>query len=614
MALDWFGYEPDEYTLIYGMPVFPVSGKAPATQHGFKDATLDPLVFWEMVRASNKPVTGIGGATGDIIAIDADLKGCKNGPEILEAEMRKYGIDPDAVCKQRTGGGGIQYFFRNVEKRPIRNSTNADIAVDIRGYGGYVLLPPSVHPVTGRKYELINSLDHLTDATPAVYALIDWIQGKTFDRASLPAVNPGTELLITEGSRNHSLQRLGSGLRGRGFGYDAILASLRGVNRNQVKPPLPDAELQQIAKSVAQYPVNAARAAGDFSAPSEEALLLSMNDFEPEAVKWLWYPIIPLGKISTVQGDPGGGKTYWTVDNAARVTTGEPFPGDLQPRREPRNVILQNGEDGIADTIVPRLIACKADRSRVFMISEEHKALTLSSLGVIETAFKQCRPALFVIDPIQQYLGADKDMHRANEVRPVLAAVARLCAEYETACLLVMHQNKSGEGKAMYRALGSIDFAAIARSQLLIGKDRNNPNQNLIIHTKSSLAPAGPSLAFRIKGPDGIEYLGETPATADDVLKDPPTVKADSALAEAMELIRAAVAEKPVWSSDLEEEAIEKSISLRTLERARKALRDAGEIQLVKAPGLARWYVKRRGSKVAFTDTAPAYETLDTEE
>lgn len=336
--------------------------------------------------------------------------------------------------------------------------------------------------------------------------------------------------------------------------------------------------------------------------------LINLANVEPEAVKWLWPPILPLGKLSILMSDPGVGKTYLTIDWTARVTTGEPFPGETQPRRVPGNVILQNGEDGIADTIVPRLIACKADRNRVFMISEEHKALTLSSLVVIENAFKLCKPLLFVIDPIQQYLGADKDMHRANEVRPVLAGVARLCAEYGTACIIVMHMNK-GEGKAMYRALGSIDFAAIARSQLLIGKDRNNPSQNLIVHTKSSLAPAAPTMAFKILGPDGIEYLGECLATADDILKEAPSVKNDSALAEAMELIREEIADRPILSSDLEEKGLSVGISIRSIDRARKALHDCGELETIKAPGLKRWYVKRRGLSVSFIEAAPTYET-----
>jgi len=341
-----------------------------------------------------------------------------------------------------------------------------------------------------------------------------------------------------------------------------------------------------------------------------EMLLINLADIEPEPVDWLWYPYFPKGKITTVQGDPGSGKTFIMSKIAAFVSTGEPFPGDLQGARTPGTVIYQNGEDGIADTIVPRLIACKADRNRVFMISEEHKALTLSNLAVIEAAFKECKPVLLVIDPIQQFLGADIDMHRANEVRPVLTGLSRLCSEYGTACIIVMHMNK-GEAKVMYRALGSIDFAAIARSQLLIGRDRNNPGENLIVHTKSSLAPYGSSLSFKIRGAEGLDFLGESLATADDILKEAPSVKSDSALAEAMELVRQEVSLQPVWSTEMEEKAIERGIAIRTLNRAKQTLKDSGEIQMAKAPGLQRWYIKKRGTEITFADTAPGYAKLE---
>lgn len=335
--------------------------------------------------------------------------------------------------------------------------------------------------------------------------------------------------------------------------------------------------------------------------------LINLADIEPETVEWMAYPYLPKKKITTMQADPGSGKTYVCCDWAARVSTGRPLPGVFDGFPEPANVLFQNGEDGLADTIVPRLISCGADLSRIRMISEEQRALTLSDTHILEAAFKEFRPALFIIDPIQQYLGSDKDMHRANEVRPVLSRVAKLCEQYGTACIIVMHMNK-GEGKAMYRALGSIDFAAIARSQLLLGRNRNNPGENLIVHTKSSLAPKGPSLAFRIKGADGIEYLGETVCTEDDILKEAPAAKTDSAMADVFEMIRENVASQPTFNADLEEKVIEKGISIRTLNRAKEALIDSGEIQRCRVPGTTKWYIKRRGVEVVFTNNGPRYD------
>ena len=108
-----------------------------------------------------------------------------------------------------------------------------------------------------------------------------------------------------------------------------------------------------------------------------ELKLISMEDIQAEEVKWLWRPYIPRGKITIIQGDPGDGKTTLALALAALVSKGQPMPGcdDAAP---PMNVLYQTAEDGLADTIKPRLTTMDADCSRILVIDESEKSLTFN--------------------------------------------------------------------------------------------------------------------------------------------------------------------------------------------------------------------------------------------
>ena len=146
--------------------------------------------------------------------------------------------------------------------------------------------------------------------------------------------------------------------------------------------------------------------------------LISMSEINAEEVQWLWYPYIPLGKLTILQGDPGEGKTSFILAVIAALTRGEPLP-ECERAAEPMNVIYQTAEDGLADTIKPRLESAGADCTRVLVIDEGKRELTLCDAR-LEEAIRRTAAKLIVLDPLQAYLGSDVDMHRANEVRPVL--------------------------------------------------------------------------------------------------------------------------------------------------------------------------------------------------
>ena len=243
--------------------------------------------------------------------------------------------------------------------------------------------------------------------------------------------------------------------------------------------------------------------------------LINMQDIEVEDIEWLIYPFIPYGKITIIQGDPGEGKTTLVLQIIARLTKGEAIINEKA--KQPINVIYQTAEDGRGDTIKPRLLSADADCSKVLVIDDKDTPLTMRDVR-LEQAIVETKAKLVVLDPIQGFLGADVDMHRANKIRPVMKHIAELADKYKCAIILIGHMNKCSMGKSTYRGLGSIDFQAAARSVLIVGRIKDEPEIRVVCQTKSSLAPEAKSIAFRLSKENGFEWIGEYDVTADDLL------------------------------------------------------------------------------------------------
>ena len=210
--------------------------------------------------------------------------------------------------------------------------------------------------------------------------------------------------------------------------------------------------------------------------------LINMQDIEVEDIEWLIYPFIPYGKITIIQGDPGEGKTTLVLQIIARLTKGEAIINEKA--KQPINVIYQTAEDGLGDTIKPRLLSADADCSKVLVIDDKDTPLTMRDVR-LEQAIVETKAKLVVLDPIQGFLGADVDMHRANKIRPVMKHIAELADKYKCAIILIGHMNKCSMGKSTYRGLGSIDFQAAARSVLIVGRIKDEPEIRVVCQTKS---------------------------------------------------------------------------------------------------------------------------------
>ena len=306
---------------------------------------------------------------------------------------------------------------------------------------------------------------------------------------------------------------------------------------------------------------------------ANELRLIQMSSVQAEEVKWLWSPYVPLGKLTIVQGDPGEGKTTLVLAVIASLTRGEALP-ECAEAAPPMTVIYQTAEDGLADTIKPRLEAMGADCSRVFVIDESRKELSMLDER-LEKAIHETGARLVVLDPMQAYLGSDVDMHRANEIRPILKRVAAMAEQNNCAVILVGHMNKAQGLKAGYRGLGSIDFRAAARSVLLVGRTKDDPSVRIMAQDKNSLAPEGRSMSFAL-GEDGFRWLGCVDATVDDVLcgmarAESKTVQMENALRELLE------DGDGIPSDELAAYAESLGISERTLKIAKKNLGVASE-------------------------------------
>ena len=248
-----------------------------------------------------------------------------------------------------------------------------------------------------------------------------------------------------------------------------------------------------------------------------ELKLIHMEDVVSKEVEWLWYPYIPYGKITIVEGDPGEGNTTLVLKLAAALSMGLPLPCDDYKEYEPIHIIYQTAEDGIEDTIKPRLEKAGADCSMIRVIDETDKELSMTD-DRLEQAIIETGARLIILDPIQAYIGATVDMHRANEIRPVLKHLGIIAEKHNCAIILIGHMNKASGSKSTYRGLGSIDIQATARSVLLVARLRDKPNIRIMAHDKSSLAPAGDAIGFEMTEDNGMVCIGPYDITIDELL------------------------------------------------------------------------------------------------
>jgi hypothetical protein len=318
-----------------------------------------------------------------------------------------------------------------------------------------------------------------------------------------------------------------------------------------------------------------------------------MSDVAPEAVRWLWEGRIPLGKLTVLEGDPKGGKSTITLDLMARVTTGGVMPdGSASDLDESACCVLMTAEDGLADTVRPRLDLAGADAARVAVWeavvtrSEDTAELRMPSLPLdvvrLEALVTEYGAKLVVVDVLAAYLGERVDSHHDNDVRRALAPLAKMAERTGAAVVVLRHLNKGPGTKAMYRGGGSIGISGQARSILLAGLDPNDEDKRrrVLAVTACNLAAEAPSLTYELvsdgpRAPVRIAWTGASTLSADDLVTDPGTEDERSDRKEIAALLTEWTERGPVAVDEARRRLRDAGLtpSDKTLQRAR---RDAG--------------------------------------
>ena len=282
----------------------------------------------------------------------------------------------------------------------------------------------------------------------------------------------------------------------------------------------------------------------NYTQPEPELELIKASEITPTEVEWLWYPYIPFGKVTILEGDPGDGKSKLLLALSAILTKGEPLPfvGEEEVH-EPMTVIYQTTEDAADDTVVPRFIASNGDRNNLIFINEDKKHLTFGDSRLAQ-AIKQTGAKLLILDPLSSYIGEDCSLNAANEMRTQFNHLIETAREEHCAVVVVHHMNKNAT-TPLNRTNGSVDIAGAARSILAVTRTPNkaNPQERIMVQVKSNLAPTGSAILFEV-AEQGVDFIDEVEMTADEAFSaiapkmGRPSEKSDAATDFILSLLR----------------------------------------------------------------------------
>lgn len=536
-------------------------GKHPRTAHGLKDASRDPATIREWW--THWPDANIGIVTGPesgILVLDVDGK---QGEESLIQFERRGSHLPDTYTI-RTGGGGQHIYFLWPEGANVRNSQSKIASeLDIRGQGGYVVAPPSLH-ASGARYEINESAIPPAPCPEWLLSLIREPQGAQNGQSARKA-GTVTGAPIGKGGRTNHLVSLAGTMHKRDMDPAAIEAALLTENTAKCSPPLPDEKVRAIARDIpARYPNN--RNEERLALKTDHTDLVCLADVEARPVDWLWEPLIPLRMLSMISGDPGAGKSFVALAVAADLSRGKLRDGRTV---EAASTLYLTVENPTAEVMRPRFDSLGGDPSFLHVYSGP---ASLADIETLEAAIVQIKARLIIVDPLQSYLGANVDLHRSNETRPVMDGLARLVEKHNCAVLLLRHLSKQSGGKAIHRGLGSIDLTGAVRSEMLAGSPPDEPETRALVHIKSNVGRMGNTLGYSIDGQGRFAWTGESALTAADLLAA-PAGPVEGKLAEAIEWLRSQLSAGSVEEKRIRELAEKVDISKATLRRAKNALR-----------------------------------------
>lgn len=497
----------------------------------------------------------VTGAISGIFVLDVDSKKHPEAEEYLKGKLL-----PDTLINLTHNGR--QYIFTLPDDMEIPNivALQGVHGIDVKGEGGYILVHPSIHPEgTPYRWQKPKTEPLIKEAPEWLLDAIVLHQQRPPDEGPKSKGKVYDELLygeVGDGKRDDTITSYAGRLLNLGHPRQEALALLNALNQTRCEPPLKSEEVVKVVDSIFNPPGG-----------GEGASLVCISDVEPETVDWLWVPYIPRGKLTLIEGDPGVGKSWVCLAIATAVSLGKGLPGI--GALEPAPVVIASAEDGLGDTIRPRLDALSADVKQIHAVKG---ALDFSKggLAMLEEFVHQVEPTLVIIDPLVAYIGA-VDIYRANETRAVMARLADMAERHSAAILAIRHLTKSGALKPIYRGIGSIDLTAACRSVLLAGCDPDNPQERGLVQIKSNLAPTGVAIGYELKEGDFF-WTGESDLTWQRMVSAEDTDEGKSAVDDAMGFLKEKLAEGPVDAPVVLRDARNAGLSERTVRRAKAKL------------------------------------------
>jgi hypothetical protein len=569
-----------------GLSLLPVPYRSKKPKHSWKRfqaerPTEDEVKAWFANGPSNYGI--VTGALSRIAVIDCD------SPEAAAYVEKKY---PTSWIQ--TTSRGKQFLFRHPGGKvpTVAGLTLDAFKIDVRGDGGFIVGPNSVHPsgavyttnepgwggtpddlpvfpmeIFAAESRLADKLPHATAPSASLEELRDllsrkdpncgydeWIRAGMSVHHESGGSEEGFALWNEWSARSPEKYKGSEDLRShwRSFGKSDNPVTIDSLRRTDTATP--DEFLA--GKSAA-----------------ERVSFTSAAEIEPQRIEWLWKPRIPIGNITMLDGDPGIGKSFITVRIAADVSRGR--DGFSQG-----NVLWLSAEDGKADTIKPRLMAADADCGRIF-IADQPFTLDDTGTELLRGQIADKHPLLVIIDPIFAYVGGETNTNADNEIRQILSPLKAIADKYRTAILCVRHLNKTGKEKAIYRGSGSMGITGAARSVLLAGYSVQDKSELAVVHIKCNIAEKAPPLGYKIVPytADGIEtarleWTGNSEVQAEDILGSEfnAVPEKPSAVREAEDFLLRELRTGPRAFKALEIDARKWEISKRTLTRAKAML------------------------------------------
>lgn len=582
-----------QWALMYaelGLAVFPlkIKDKRPATEGGCKAATVDKKqieAWWDKCPNYNIGIA-TGGISGGLVVIDLDVDEIKgiNGYEILKEWQRENGELQD-TWTSITGRGGYHLLYK--DRATNQNRVGLYDGVDIRGEGGYIVAPPSIHP-NGRQYEWEQGPGDCAIAQ-ADSRVINFLMGPVPQEWEKPPFQePET---IPEGERTSTMIKLIGSLKAKGLDNEAIKAAVWAENDRKCIPPLTEQELEKTVFPAlkrnwkATAPYNAVYDGGKFRRQNSHSLeMVTMDNAEEKNPDWLITDYMPRYQITSLAGDGGSGKTtVWCALAAAVSSGGRAFMVENMVPFDsfnPEKVMFFSAEDSFEYTLKRRLRKNGAKLENIFSIDiadDRFQDIKFNS-PFLEQLLAKYRPALCIFDPIQAFVPPDIKMGDRNSMRSCLAPLIGYGEKYGTTFLIVEHANKQSGVWGRKRIADSADIWDISRSVIMAG-ETNDQGIRYLSHEKSNYGQTGDSILYSIEN-EVIQFKGYTNKKDKDFVTEVDyTSRQAPQREEAKDFILDFLKDGEKEVSELDEMAFAMSISKNTLGRAKSDLRNEGKIK-----------------------------------